>query len=199
MPSLSSSSVVFADVPSWEENHVRKAQGKAEERSRLRLARRVVPLALDALGEGERQRIEHETSIASEDDLKRWLRRAPYASTWDELVGAKPLEGLALVRWEKLLHHAIADPLRCWCVLLQFSPSRNEEWDYDRVRYGAPWIAEAWQTLSGVVDELRENRRALITCRSERIARGLAVTIKKKQRLWAWIYGPHGSSIYGVG
>ncbi|MFY9824619.1 MAG: hypothetical protein WAM82_24795 [Thermoanaerobaculia bacterium] len=190
MASLSSG-VVYADVPSWEENQVRKLQEKTEERRRLRLARRVVPLALDALGEGERQRIEYETSIASEDDLKRWLRRAPYASTWDELVGARPLEGLALVRWEKLLHHAIADPLRCWCVLLLFTPSRNEELDYDRVLYGAPWVAEAWHSLFGVVDELRRHSRALVRCKSERLARGIAATINEK-RLGAFIYGPTG-------
>jgi hypothetical protein len=183
--------VEYPEVPSWEANQGRKTKEEQEERRRLRLARRVAALALDALGDSERERIEHETSVAAESDLKEWCRRAPYASTWDELVRARPLEGLALVRCEKLLQHAIDDPLRCWCVLLLFTPSRNEELDYDRVRYGAPWVREAWPTLSGVVDELREHRRALITCRSERIARGLAATVAEK-RLWAWVYGPSG-------
>jgi hypothetical protein len=158
---------------------------------RLRLARRVVALALDALGDSERGRIEHETSIAAEGDLKVWHRRTSYVSTWDELVGARPLEGLAFVSCDRLLQHAIADPLRCWCVLLLFTPSRNEELDYDRVRYGAPWVREAWPTLSGVVEELREHRRALVSCKSERLARGIAATIHEK-RLGAFIYGPTG-------
>lgn len=190
MASLSSG-VVYPAVPSWEANQVKKSQESKEERRRLRLARRVVALALDALGDSERERIEHETGVAAESDLKVWRRRASYASTWDELVGTRPLEGLKFVSWERLLHHAIDDPLECWCVLLLFTPSRVEELDYDRVRSGAPWVREAWPTLSGVVDELREHRRALVTCRSERIARGLAATATAR-RLWARVYGPSG-------
>jgi hypothetical protein len=186
-----SSGVVFPTVPFWEANQVRKSQESQEERRRLRLARRVVALALDALGDRERERIEHETSLAAESHLKVWRRRASYASTWDELVGARPIEGLELVSCERLLQHAIDDPLECWCVLLLFTPSRNEEMDYDRVRYGAPWVREAGPTLAGVVDELREHRRALVTCRSERIARGLAATVAER-RLWARVYGPSG-------
>jgi hypothetical protein len=182
--------VVYRVVPSWEANQGRKRDDQRERR-RLRLAQAVRTLALEALGESERERIEHETSVAAEGHLKVWRRRASYASTWDELVGARPLEGLAFVSRDKLLQHAIADPLRCWCVLLLFTPSRNEELDYDRVRYGAPWVSEAWPTLSGVVDELREHRRALVTCRSERIARGLAANVAER-RLWARVYGPSG-------
>jgi hypothetical protein len=186
-----SSDVVYHTVPSWEANQVRKAEESKEERRRLRLARRVVALALDTLGNSERERIEHEISVATESHLKMWCRRASYASTWDELVGSSPLGGLKLVSCERLLRHAIDDPLRCWCVLLLFTPSRNEELDYDRVRYGAPWVCEAWPSLSGVVDELREHRQALVTCRSERIAKGLAATVAEK-RLGARVYGPSG-------
>jgi hypothetical protein len=39
------------------------------------------------------------------------------------------------------------------------------------------------------VDELREHRRALVSCKSERLARGIAATINEK-RLGALIYGP---------
>jgi hypothetical protein len=189
-----SSGVVFPAVPSWEANQVRKSQEGKEERRRLRLARRVVALALDALGDSERERIEHETSVAAEGHLKEWRRRASYASTWDEVIGSRPLEGLNFVSCERLLRHAIDDPLRCWCVLLLFTPSRNEELDYDRVRFGAPWVREAWPTLSGVVDELRRYRRALVSCKSERLARGIAATVNEK-RLGAFIYGPTGETM----
>ncbi|HEX4960339.1 MAG TPA: hypothetical protein VF173_05845 [Thermoanaerobaculia bacterium] len=172
-------------VSAWE---AKKAKEEKEERRRLRLARKVAALALEVLGDGERHRIERETGLATERTLKAWRRRASYASTWNELVGGR-LEGLKFVSYERLLQHAIDDPLECWCVLLSFTPSRNEERDYDRVRYGAPWVREAWHTLSGVVDELREHRRALVTCGSGRIAKGLVAAITEK-RLGAMIYGP---------
>ena len=183
--------VVYPTVPSWEANQARRSRDNQRERRRRRLARTVRALALEALGESEQLRIEQETGVAAEGDLKQWRRRAAYASTWDELVGVRPLEGLRLVSCESLLQHAIDDPLECWCVLLLFIPSRDEELDYQRVRCGAPWVRDAWPTLSGVVDELREHRRALVTCRSERIARGLTATVAER-RLWARVYGPSG-------
>ena len=189
-----SSDLVYPAVSSWDANQVRKTkEGEdKEERCRLRLARRVAALALDALGVTERERIEHETSVAAESDLKVWLLRAAYVSTWDELVGARPLEGLEFVSGERLIRHAIDKPLNCWCVLLLFTPSRNEDLDYDRVQYGAPWIRERWDRLSGVVDELRRYERALVTCLSERQAKGLAAAIHSK-RLWGSVYGPGGA------
>lgn len=76
-------------------------------------------------------------------------------------------------------------------MLLLFIPSRNEELDYDRVQFGAPWVREGWSELSRVVDELRRYRRALVSCKSERLARGIAATTNEK-RLGAFIYGPTG-------
>ncbi len=189
-----SSGVVYPTVCSWDANQVRKTRESEdkEERRRLRLARRVAVLALDALGDSERERIERETRVAAESDLKVWLLRASYVSTWDELVGARPLEGLEFVSGERLIRHAIDKPLNCWCVLLRFTPSRNEELDYDRVQYGAPWIRERWDRLSGVVDELRRYERALVTCLSERQAKGLVAAIQSK-RLWGSVYGPGGA------
>ncbi len=106
----------------------------------MRLGREVVKLAVALLGEEERDQFERETGLASEPMLRAWKRRALYASTWPEIVGASPVEGIGFVSCERLLEHAIAKPLLCWCVLLLFIPSRNEELDYDRVQLGAPWV-----------------------------------------------------------
>jgi hypothetical protein len=193
--------VEYPEVASWWANEQRKKKEEAAERRRVRLGRVVVKLAVALLGEEERDRFEREASLASEVELKAWKRRAHYASTWPEIVGSSPVEGLRFVSCERLLEHAIDKPLNCWCVLLLFTPSRNEELDYDRVQFGAPWVREGWHVLSGVVDELRRYQRALVACSSERLARGIAATTNtpKEKRLWARIYGPSGSSSYGVG
>ncbi|HEX3554803.1 MAG TPA: hypothetical protein VIA62_16395 [Thermoanaerobaculia bacterium] len=182
-------------IPAWEANEARKRKEKKEEARRQRLARIVAGLALEVLGDGERQRIETETSGASEGHLRAWRRRAAYASTWSELAGTAPLEGLRFVSCEDLLRHAIDDPLNCWCILLLFTPSRDEITDYDRIRYGAPWVCEARDSLFGIIEELREHRRAVVTCPSERVARGLVSTITEK-RLGARVYCPRGRATH---
>ncbi|HSS47439.1 MAG TPA: hypothetical protein VLX28_00700 [Thermoanaerobaculia bacterium] len=191
--------VEYPEVASWVANEERKKKEAVAERRRLKLGKALTTQAVALLGEEARARIEADVSLETESRLHDWSRRALYAATWEEITGAKPIEGMSFVSGERLIRHAIDRPLNCWCVLLLFTPSRNEELDYDRVRFGAPWIQERWDLLSGVVDELRRYQRALVACSSERLARGLAATIKKKQRLWAWIYGPHGSSRYEVG
>jgi hypothetical protein len=183
--------VEFPDVASWLANQERKKKEEAAERRRVKLGREVVKLAVALLGEEERDQFERETSLASEAKLRDWKRRALYASTWPEIVGASPVAGLRFVSWERLLEHAIAKPLLCWCVVLRFIPSRNELLDYDRVQFAAPWVREGWAELSRVVDELRRYRRALVSCKSERLARGIAATIHNKW-LGAFIYGPTG-------
>jgi len=183
--------VEYPEVAAWWANEQRKKKEAAAERRRVKLGREVLKLAVAWLGEEERDRFERETSLASEARLRDWKRRALYASTWPEIVGASPVEGLRFVSCERLLGHAIARPLLCWCVLLLFIPSRNEELDYDRVRLGAPWVQEGWSELSRVVDELRRYRRALVSCKSERLARGIAATVNDR-RLGAFIYGPTG-------
>ena len=182
-------------VPAWDANAARKRKEKKDEARRQKLARTVAGLALGVLGEGERQRIESETSGACESRLKEWQRRAAYASTWSELAGTAPLEGLRRVACDELLPHAIDSPLNCWCVLLLFTPTKNEEWDYDRILYGALWVREAWGSLRGLIEELREHRRAVVACPSERVARGLASTITEK-RLAARVYGPRGRATH---
>src|SRR4051812_24015981 len=183
--------VEYPEVASWWANEQRKKKEEAAERRRVKLGREVVRLAVAWLGEEERDQFERETSLASEAMLRDWKRRGLDASTWPEIVGASPVEGLRFVSCERLLEHAIARPLLCWCVLLLFIPSRNEELDYDRVRFGAPWVQEGWSELSRVIDELRRYRRALVSCKSERLARGIAATVNEK-RLGAFIYGPTG-------
>jgi len=182
--------VEYPDVPAWEANDARKKEQQQEEARRQRLARKVARLALAVLGESERESVERETGLATEGDLRRWLRRAAYASSWRELMGSVPLDGLRFVSYESLIRHAIDKPVRCWCVVLDFVPSKDEEYDYNRVLSGAPWIGEAGSVLIGLVDELRRHRRALVTCPSERVARGLASTINHKKRLGALVYGP---------
>ena len=186
--------VEYPEDSSWVANEERKKKDAAAERRRLKLGKAVTTLAVALLGEETRERIEADVSLATEAYLHDWRRRALYAATWEEITGAKPVEGMSFVSGERLIGHAIDRPLNCWCVLLLFTPSSNEVLDYDRVRFGAPWVRERWDLLHGVVDELRRYERALVACSSERLARGLAATIIKKQRLGAWIYGPHGSS-----
>ena len=186
--------VSYPEVHSWLANRERQQKEAVAERRRVKLGRTVTRLAVDLLGEEERATVEREVSLGSEPNLRDWTRRALYSSTWAEITGAKPLEGMTFISVERLTQHAIDSPLNCWCVLLLFTPSRDELLDYDRVRFGAPWVAERWDLLSGVVDELRRYRRALIACRSERQARGFAASIKEK-RLGAWIYGPKGTSL----
>ena|GEM_PF-3501247 len=183
--------VEYPEVPSWEANDAREKEQQQEEARRQRLVRKVARVALAVLGESERESIERETGLASESDLRHWRRRAAYASSWPELTGSVPLSGLRLVSYETLIRHAIDNPLLCWCVVLSFLPSMDEEWDYDRILFGAPWVREAGNVLIGLVDELRRHRRALVTCPSERVAIGLASTINKK-RLGALVYGPPG-------
>jgi hypothetical protein len=183
--------VEFPEVESWWANERRKKKEEAAERRRVKLGREVVKLAVALLGDEARDQFERETSLATEARLRAWKRRALYASTWPEIVGASPVEGLRFVSCERLLEHAIAKPLLSWCVLLLFIPSRSEELDYDRVRFGAPWVQEGWSELSRVVDELRRYRRAVVSCKSERLARGIAATVNEK-RLGAFIYGPTG-------
>jgi hypothetical protein len=69
--------------------------------------------------------------------------------------------------------------------------SEGEEVDYDRIRFGAPWVRETWDELEGIVEDLRRYRRAVVTCPNERKARGLAATVTEK-RLHVWIYSPTG-------
>ena len=194
VPRLGWRSVEYPEVAAWEVNQERKRKETNAERRRLRLARKVVALAVEALGEDERSRFEAETAIASKGELENWHRRVHYASTWLEVVGLVPLQGLAFVSQDCLLKHAINSSLNCWCVLLLFTPSKCEELDYNRVRFGARWVAEARSSLSGLIDELREYRRAVVTCRSERIALGLAAVITEK-RLVARVYGPNPQGV----
>jgi hypothetical protein len=103
--------VEFPEVASWSANQQRKKKEEAAERRRVKLGREVVKLAVALLGEGERDQFERESSLASEAMLKDWKRRALYVSTWPEIVGASPVEGLRFVSCERLLEHAIAKPL----------------------------------------------------------------------------------------
>jgi hypothetical protein len=130
-------------------------------------------------------------ATASPELVQKWVLRAHYQPCWEAVFDGRPLAGVRVVSIEELFAAAIGNPLETWCLRAHYASKGDDLRDTEVIQGAAPWLREDLHLVAGLQEDLRRHRAALLSCESERLARGLQATVTSRWLSFT-LYQPDG-------
>jgi hypothetical protein len=139
------------------------------------------------------RRIEAATQIVHRDIY----RRLHYFPTLSSALSGEPLSCLQAISLERLIEHAIGDPLRKWGLRLYHNPFHDDLKDTEHILYSADWLLDAPECRNTVIHELMTYGAALVVCSRKEVARALSsYQSTRPGRVWTHLIDPKGRRPY---